>query len=142
MKKKDDATWLQLAVALSKKSKPANVGFCVGAVIVDKYGNQIAEGYSRETDHNKHAEEIAIERAKVANCDLHHATLYSSLEPCGERLSGRKTCVAYIIENGIPLVVFGAYEPSLFVEGKGEELLQNAGIVTRFIATDQNYSIK
>jgi diaminohydroxyphosphoribosylaminopyrimidine deaminase/5-amino-6-(5-phosphoribosylamino)uracil reductase len=142
MKKKTDTDWLKDAVTLSKKSKPANAGFCVGALIVDQAGMLISEGYSRETDRNKHAEEIAIERAKAANCDLKHATLYSSLEPCGERLSGRKTCVEYIIENGIPCVVFGAYEPSVFVEGIGEELLQKAGIVTRFIATGQSYSIQ
>src|SRR5436305_8335986 len=142
MKKNTDSDWLKIAVALSKKSTLAKVGFCVGAIIVDQKGEQIASGFSRETDTNKHAEEIAIERAKEANCDLENATLYSSLEPCGERLSGRKTCVDYIIENGIKRVVFGAYEPSLFVEGKGEELLQKAGIVTRFIATGQNYSVK
>ena len=142
MTKHDDNYWLQEAVTLSQKSKPAEVGFCVGAIIVDKNGNKIAEGYSRETDVNKHAEEIAIERAKQAHCDLIHATLYSSLEPCGERLSGRKTCVDFIIENKIQRVVFGAYEPSLFVEGVGEELLLNAGIVTRFIETGQNYSVK
>jgi diaminohydroxyphosphoribosylaminopyrimidine deaminase/5-amino-6-(5-phosphoribosylamino)uracil reductase len=142
MKKKTDTEWLQRAVALSQKSKPAKVGFCVGAIIVDQNGEQIAEGYSRETDANKHAEEIAIEKAKSAHCDLQHATLYSSLEPCGERLSGRKTCVDFIIENRIPRVVFGAYEPSLFVEGIGEELLLRAGIVTSFIATGQKYSVK
>jgi pyrimidine deaminase RibD-like protein len=142
MKKHDDTYWLNLAVTLSKKSKPAKVGFCVGAIIVDQNNEFIAEGYSRETDLDKHAEEIAIEKANLANCDLNHATLYSSLEPCGERLSGRKTCVDFIIENHIPRVVFGAYEPSLYVEGVGEELLLKAGIVTRFIATGQDYSVK
>lgn len=137
MKKNDDKKWLKVAVTLSKKAPPTNTAFCVGSVIVDQNGNEITTGYSRENGPHKHAEQTAIEKAKKAKIDLTGCTLYSSLEPCGERLSGRKPCVDRIVEAGIKRVVFGNYEPSVFVKAKGEELLKRAGIETVFIESGQ-----
>jgi pyrimidine deaminase RibD-like protein len=131
--KQSDSHWLHAAHSLSKKCIPNATAFCVGAVIVDKNGNEIGTGYSRENGDRKHAEEIAIEKVLSEKEKLMGATLYSSLEPCGERLSGKKTCVERIIESGITRVVFGAYEPSTFVTGEGEEFLKRAGIETRFV---------
>jgi pyrimidine deaminase RibD-like protein len=130
-----DKKWLHEAILLSKKCIPVATAFCVGAVIVDAQGNKIASGYSRETDPHKHAEEIAIENAIKVKSNLADATLYSSLEPCGDRLSGRKTCTERIIETGINRVVFAAHEPSTFVTGKGEEILKKAGIEVLFLET-------
>lgn len=132
---KQDEKWLRLAIELSGRCIPVASAFCVGAVIVDSHGKEIATGYSRETADDKHAEEIAIEKAVQAQKNLAGSTIYSSLEPCGERLSGRKTCVERIIASGIKKVVFGSYEPEVFVKGEGEELLQKAGIETVFVET-------
>lgn len=131
--KKSDEKWLQMATDLAKKCTPIATAFCVGAVIVNAKGELISTAYSRETDKNKHAEEIAIEKAADAKANLVNATLYSSLEPCGERLSKRKTCVQWIVEYGIGRVVFAEYEPSLFVKGEGEERLMEAGIETEML---------
>lgn len=135
--KKTDADWLRLAIALSKKCTPIRTAFCVGAVIVDENGEKISTGYSRETEQNKHAEEIAIKKALNVHINLTGATIYSSLEPCGERLLGKKTCVQWIIETGIKQVVFAAYEPSKFVEGRGYELLKEASIESIYISIKQ-----
>jgi diaminohydroxyphosphoribosylaminopyrimidine deaminase / 5-amino-6-(5-phosphoribosylamino)uracil reductase len=56
------------------------------------------------------------------------ATIYSSLEPCGQRLSRPKSCAQLIVEAGIRRVVYGWREPSLFVPGDGDELLRAAGV--------------
>ena len=142
MKKNNDNDWLRLAVTLSKKCIPTSTAFCVGAVIVDADGNKITTGYSRETDSHKHAEEIAIEKALHAKINLAGSTIYSSLEPCGERLSGRKTCAQLIIEIGIKRVVFAAYEPSKFVKGEGAEFLQKADVEVVFIETGDAIDIQ
>jgi len=133
--KNTDKKWLALAFKLSKKCSPSTTAFCVGAVVVDKTGKKFVTGYSRETGTDKHAEDIAIERAQKEKFELSESTLYSSLEPCGERLSKGKTCTQHIIEANIKRVVFGMYEPSTFVEARGEEILNEAGIETDYIET-------
>ena len=56
-------------------------------------------------------------------------TLYSSMEPCEYRLSGKKPCVDRIIEAKIGKVVLAAREPTLFVKNcRGVEKLKCAGI--------------
>ena len=132
--KQSDSKWLSLALELAKKCTPSPTAFCVGAVIISSKGQLISTGYSRETDPKKHAEEIAIEKALKAKHNITNSTIYSSLEPCGERLSGKKTCVQWIIETGINRVVFAEYEPPTFVKGIGEELLKKANITVDFIS--------
>ena len=103
----------------------------MGCAIVDPSGKCVATGYSRENDDLAHAEEVAIEKAERAGVDLRACTLYSSLEPCGARLSPRRSCVTRILAVGIPRVVYAYAEPSLFVEAHGERLLCAAGIEVR-----------
>ena len=59
---------------------------------------------------------------------LWSATLYSSMEPCGQRASRPLTCTELIIKAGIPRVVFAEREPLTFVDGKGFEQLTAAGV--------------
>jgi 5-amino-6-(5-phosphoribosylamino)uracil reductase len=59
---------------------------------------------------------------------LRHATLYSSLVPCGARASRPVTCVGHIVAAGIPRVVFAWREPRLFTDGEGAEQLRAAGV--------------
>ena len=54
---------------------------------------------------------------------LRHATLYSSLVPCGARASRPVTCVQHILAAGIPRVVFAWREPPIFTAGEGAEQL-------------------
>jgi diaminohydroxyphosphoribosylaminopyrimidine deaminase/5-amino-6-(5-phosphoribosylamino)uracil reductase len=77
-----------------------------------------------------HAEEIALKKA-VSVADLPAWTLYSTLEPCSERSSGREACATRIINSGIRRVVFGArepYDPVLKIRCRGESFLRAAGV--------------
>src|SRR2546430_10850930 len=97
MAESDDEYWLRVAVEESRKCPPADGAFSVGAVVV-RDGVELARGYSRETDPAVHAEEAAL--ARLAGTDLAGATVYSSLEPCGERGSRPRTCTQLIIASG------------------------------------------
>ncbi|WP_459707838.1 dihydrofolate reductase family protein [Actinophytocola sp. KF-1] len=123
-----DGHWLARAVALSRNCPPSTTAFSVGAVIVDAAGEEIAWGYSRETDDTVHAEESAL--AKLADDDprLATATIYSSVEPCSTRKSRPRPCARLILDAGIPRVVFTYREPSTFVVGEGAEQLAAAGV--------------
>jgi diaminohydroxyphosphoribosylaminopyrimidine deaminase/5-amino-6-(5-phosphoribosylamino)uracil reductase len=100
----------------------------VGAVIVDASGEEIAWGYSRETDEHVHAEESALAKLPPDDPRLATATIYSSMEPCGWRKSRPRSCSRLIQEAGIPRVVFALREPSTFVDGTGAEQLTTAGV--------------
>ena len=69
------------------------------------------------------------------------AVLYTTLEPCGKRLSGNLPCVQRIIasrkgnaEGGIRKVIFGAKEPGTFVQDSQScRTLTEAGIEWEYI---------
>ncbi|WP_243774934.1 dCMP deaminase [Actinomadura barringtoniae] len=140
-----DLEWLRLACDLAALCPPSQTAFSVGAVIVGMDGQEIVRGYSRENDPHDHAEESALKKAAVEDpalkkaapkkaalartaADLRGTTIYSSLEPCGERKSRPLTCTDLILRAGIGRVVFAWREPSLFVEGQGVERLLAAGV--------------
>ncbi|HEY0451147.1 dihydrofolate reductase family protein, partial [Actinophytocola sp.] len=77
-----DRHWLREAVELSRLCPPSSGAFDVGAVIVDRQGEEISRGYSRELDDTGHAEENALAKLDPADPRLPGATIYSSLEPC------------------------------------------------------------
>ena len=108
----------------------------MGAVLVsntennglDNYSSKLlATGYSRELEGNTHAEECCL--LKIGNLGLISSTLYTTMEPCGKRLSGKDCCAMLIIKSGIKRVVYIVKEPSTFVGNSvGIELLEKAGI--------------
>lgn len=124
----DDCRLLREAIALSRRAPASNTAFSVGCVIAAPGGAILATGYSRERGPQYHAEQVAIEKALDARADLSGATLYTSLEPCSVRGSGLRSCAARIIDAGIPRVVFAMREPSIFVEGRGAEVLAERGV--------------
>jgi diaminohydroxyphosphoribosylaminopyrimidine deaminase / 5-amino-6-(5-phosphoribosylamino)uracil reductase len=125
----DDTRWMSLAVDLAKLCPPSEGAYSVGAVIVDRHGQEIARGYSRENDPHVHAEESALSKLADDDPRLAEATIYSTLEPCSQRKSRPRTCTQLILAAGIPRVVTAWREPSLFVaDCQGCELLEQAGI--------------
>lgn len=123
-----DADWMRRAIELAWRCPKTDEAFAVGAVIVDEHGNEIASGYSRETDPKVHAEESALAKLEGNDPRLTSATIYSTLEPCSQRASRPKACLQLIREAAIPRVVIAWREPSLFVENcVGVEELRNAG---------------
>ncbi|MEM9510565.1 MAG: tRNA adenosine(34) deaminase TadA [Cyanobacteria bacterium P01_E01_bin.35] len=81
----------------------------VGAVIVDRQGNIIAEAANRkrrEQDPTAHGEILAIRAASktLNNCYLTDCTLYVTLEPC-------PMCAGAIIQARLSLLVYGVDDP-------------------------------
>jgi len=122
-----DHRFLRWAVELSRLCPPSNSAFSVGAVVVGEDGEVLTTGFSREQEDHDHAEEVAL-RKLGPDPRLRHATMYSSLVPCGARASRPVTCVEHIVAAGIPRVVFAWREPRLFTDGEGAEQLRAAGV--------------
>ncbi|MGH7883705.1 MAG: deaminase [Candidatus Dormibacteraceae bacterium] len=124
-----DLRWLREAIELSRCCPVSLHAYSVGAIIVDARGDRLSDGYSREKDEHVHAEESALVKLRTADSRLHGATIYSSLEPCGERKSRPLTCTQLILRSGIRRVVFAYREPDLFVRrSQGAKLLASAGL--------------
>ncbi|GHF43762.1 hypothetical protein GCM10018790_21740 [Kitasatospora xanthocidica] len=124
-----DLDHLRRAVELSRSCPPSETAFSVGAVIVGADGEVLAEGYSREADAHDHAEEAALAKLPAGDPRLRGATVYSSLEPCGQRASRPVPCARLLIAAGVPRVVVAWREPDLFVtDCQGTALLEAAGV--------------
>ena len=123
-----DHRFLRWAVELARLCPPSDSAFSVGAVVVGEDGDVLATGFSREQEDYDHAEEVAIRKLGPNDPRLRHATIYSSMVPCGARASRPVTCVGHILAAGIPRVVFAWREPRLFTDGEGAEQLRAAGV--------------
>jgi len=126
----DDSKWMRVAIKQARLCPAVEGAYSVGAVIVDRFGEEITRGYSRETDGKIHAEESALAKVTEMNRSrLVSATIYSTLEPCSQRASRPLSCVHLILDAEIPRVVIAWREPSLFVaDCLGIELLEGAGV--------------
>ncbi|MER5351127.1 deaminase [Kitasatospora sp. NPDC002551] len=125
----DDLAFLRRAVELSRRCPPSETAFSVGAVVVAADGTVLAEGFSREADGHDHAEEAALGKLPAGDPRLRGATVYSSLEPCGQRASRPVPCAELLIAAGVPRVVVAWREPSTFVaETRGAARLEAAGV--------------
>jgi len=132
-----DRYWMRRAIEHSRNCPPATGAYSVGAIIVDASGRVLAEGYSRETDPQVHAEEAALRKTTdgADRIGLTGATLYSTLEPCSARASLRTPCAQLTVAAGICRVVLAWREPTLFVaDCQGVEILQRAGVKVEELA--------
>jgi len=100
----------------------ASPGALVGAVAV-KDGITIGEGFY-DYDNREHAEVLALRKAGEA---ARGSTIYTSLEPCAH--TGRTPpCAQALIDAGVSRVVTAMIDPNPQVQGKGIEMLRQAGI--------------
>lgn len=98
----------------------------VGAVIVHN-DRIIGEGYHAVCG-KAHAEVNAINSVKPEDRTLlKDSTLYVSLEPCAH-YGKTPPCAMLIVKMGIPRVVVGCVDPFAKVQGRGIEILRNAGV--------------
>ena len=116
--------WMKRAIRLASLGR----GFTspnplVGAVILDKQGKLISEGFHRRAG-MPHAEAMAFDHLKD---DPSGGTIYVNLEPCCH-IGKTPPCVDRIISSGIKKVFVSIKDPDLRVAGKGIRLLENAGI--------------
>ena len=103
-------------------------------------------GYSRELPGNTHAEECCIIKL---HADSHSPAapppypfpplatphwLYTTMEPCSLRLSGRPSCASHVLSSLIPRIVVGVAEPPVFVAHcQGTALLTDAGVSVTYL---------
>ena len=134
----EDLAFLHLALDEAKKCIPVQTAYSVGCLIVDPRTHRIlAKGYSRELEGNTHAEENALTKLLSRETpsdqikELKNLDMYCTMEPCSERLSGKKSCTDRILEANrvIGRVVMGVREPDTFVRCVGVEKLQESGII-------------
>src|SRR5947208_13992291 len=122
------AKWLSTAIELSRRCPKSDRSFAVGAVVVDSDDRLLTTGYSLELGPGWHAEEVALHKAAEAGLDLRGCTLFSSLEPCSVRLSGKRPCTEHLLAAGIRRVVFALAEPPFFVRCEGRAVLEAGGV--------------
>jgi pyrimidine deaminase RibD-like protein len=122
----------------------------VGCVIVNCDGAIISTGYTGELLEDtkmRHAEDVAISKALEGGYNLATpgVTLYSTLEPCSVRASGKTPCCQHIIDCGICTVVYGAKEPfdeSLGIVCQGEAVLRDRGVHVVFLQEFEEVCLK
>lgn len=114
------------ALQLARKGFPwTSPNPMVGAVIVSEDNLVIGEGYHRICG-GPHAEVNAIATVKDEDM-LRTSTMYVTLEPCAH--TGRTgPCAKLIIDKGIQEIVIGCRDPFEKVDGRGIEMLLDAGI--------------
>ena len=95
----------------------------VGAVIIDKNGSIISEGFHFKAG-MPHAEAMAFNNLKK---DAKGGTMYVNLEPCCHQ-GKTPPCVDKIISSGIRNVYISIQDPDKRVSGRGMKLLKEAGI--------------
>ena len=157
-----DVHFMRLAIAQANLCPRTTAAYSVGALLVqhtnatlssstalalpltERIGEQyrvVATGYSRELGDKTHAEEVALlKHNNVTPTDAPHAfpplvgrfTLYTTMEPCSERLSGRTACTTHLLVAHVQRVVVGVEEPKVFIsECQGMRMLREAGVEVR-----------
>lgn len=113
----------------------------VGCIIVDDDGTTIATGYSREDGNQKsHAEKIAIEKLPT-DADTHALTLYSTVEPCGTRLTSGPACAHLIIARHFKKVCYAMNEPPHFVNQNGLDQMRAHNVLVEHVCDDVVYDM-
>ena len=119
-----DIKWMKRAIYLASLGKGrTSPNPMVGAVILDKNGNLISEGFHSKAG-MPHAEAMAFNNLKK---DARGGTIYVNLEPCCHQ-GKTPPCVDKIISFGIKKVYISIEDPDKRVSGKGIKLLKDAGI--------------
>ena len=121
-----DKEYMQRALSLALNGRGmTSPNPLVGCVIV-KDDKIIGSGW-----HNKfggpHAEIEAINDAKSKNNDIEGSTFYVTLEPCSH-FGKTPPCANRLVEEKISEVVIAMRDPNPKVNGRGIEILRNAGI--------------
>ena len=116
--------WMRRAIDLALLGKGrTSPNPLVGAVIVDKDGELISEGFHLKAG-LPHAEAMAFDNLKR---NSKGGSLYVNLEPCCHQ-GKTPPCVNRIISSGIKRVFVSIKDPDLRVAGKGLSKLKEAGI--------------
>ncbi len=116
--------WMRRAIFLASLGKnTTSPNPKVGAVIVDKNGSLISEGFHFKAG-MPHAEAMAFNNLKK---DAKGGTMYVNLEPCCHQ-GKTPPCVDKVISSGLKKVYISIEDPDKRVSGKGIKILKEAGI--------------
>ncbi|MFN7944322.1 MAG: bifunctional diaminohydroxyphosphoribosylaminopyrimidine deaminase/5-amino-6-(5-phosphoribosylamino)uracil reductase RibD [Blastocatellia bacterium] len=121
-----DLEYIQLTLELAAQGTGlVSPNPLVGSVVVSD-GEIVGRGFHRFND-VKHAEAWALDEAGER---ARGATVYVSLEPCSHQGEGKRTppCVQALIDAGVKRVVAAMIDPNPKVNGRGFEMLRQAGI--------------
>lgn len=135
------------ALELARKSPPKPTNFRVGAILLDTSNSEVlATGYTLELPGNTHAEQCCfmklaekhgVPEEKLSEVLPPDLALYTTMEPCSERLSGNLPCVQRVLrlEGKIKIVYVGVTEPEKFISNNtGRKTLEDHGITVSHIA--------
>ncbi len=116
--------WMKRAIFLASLGKnTTSPNPKVGAVILDKNGNLISEGFHFKAG-MPHAEAMAFNNLQK---DAKGGSMYVNLEPCCHR-GKTPPCVDQVISSGIKKIYISMQDPDERVSGKGIKLLEEAGL--------------
>jgi len=121
----NDELYIKRCIELAKKAIGETYpNPLVGSVIVHN-GKIIGEGFHQKSGES-HAEINAINSVKNPEL-LPESTIYVSLEPCSH-FGKTPPCAEKIVETGFKRVVIGTLDIHEKVNGKGKQIIENAGI--------------
>ena len=119
-----DIKWMKRAILLAGLGKrTTSPNPMVGAVLLDKHGNLISEGFHYKSG-MPHAEAMAFNNLKK---NARGGAIYVNLEPCCHQ-GKTPPCVDRIISSGVKKVFVSIKDPDKRVSGKGIKILEKAGI--------------
>lgn len=117
--------YCNLAIEEASKCDPQET-FKVGAVVVQ--GRRWFTGHKGEGGSGRHAEDIAISKAKDAGIGLKRAVLYTTLEPCVNLEGDRESCCERIVDSKIKTVRIGEFDRNPRIRTKGKSFLKERGV--------------
>jgi len=116
--------WMRRAIDLALLGKGrTSPNPMVGAVILDKNGELIAEGFHLKAG-LPHAEAMAFDNLKK---NAQGGSIYVNLEPCCHE-GKTPPCVKRIISSGLKKVFVSIKDPDVRVSGQGLDQLRKAGL--------------
>jgi pyrimidine deaminase RibD-like protein len=144
----DHEAFMRYAMEQAQKSPPDANKFCVGAALVDEdKGQVLSTGYSLEYPRDykgdpgtTHAEQCCfikiadkhnLPEERIGEVLPPNTVLYTTMEPCNERLSGNMTCATRILrlDGAIKTVYVGIREPGTFIANNdGQQRLEAGGV--------------
>jgi len=107
----------------------------VGAVLVDKEGNELGRTHRGAIRDGNHAEYQLIERMHAGKA-LEGASLYVTLEPCIKRNPPKQPCAKWIADARIGHVFVGMTDPNPDISGRGIQYLLDHRIQVHFFEVD------
>jgi len=148
----DHEAFMEFALVQAQKSSPAANKVWVGDILVNAdTGEVLSTGYSLEypRDYNgdpgtTHAEQccfikIAVKHSlpedRIHEVLPRNTVLYTTMEPCNERLSGNMTCATRILrlKGAIKTVYVGIREPGTFIaHNEGQKRFEAGGVKVEF----------